>query len=293
MTTLANVVEQYIPKAMQNVLDYTGARGWVYIGNMILRQLEAKKLFTLNQVKEVGVEVSNYHWISLPSDFRSVIDIKLPISADGESDPDDEDIKFGWAFSNGKIKLDRPYDKDAAPSSFTLSTWATTGVKINDTDATADQWNDYLLVPTNGDQLGLNYIIADSAAVSAGTAQLTFLHANGPATSTTIAGYLTLSYLVLKYLAKHTGLSASTSTIPIDDKYLNALIFGMLWLATPKSDQKKIDYERDYLNEIDILECEQFTPTADQARPPARSMPGLENVRMLDTFPDYPEEGYV
>ena len=293
-TTLATFVTNNMPKDMQaRITDYSGPRGWAFIGNMILRNLEAKKLFSLDQVKEVGIEVVNHHWITLPSDFRSVIDIKLPIQSDGENDMDDEQISFGYSFTNGKIKLDRPYDKEASPSSFTLSAWATTGVSINDTDAVADQWNDYLLACTNGDLSGSKFIISDSAAVAGGVAALTFLHATGPASSTTSTGYLTQTYLMLKYMARYTGLATSSSVIPIDEKYWNALIFGMLWLATPKSDQKKNDYEKDYLNEINTLECELCTPTEDQARPRARSMAAFENIPKDDTFPVYPPEGYL
>ena len=287
--TLATFIANYIPKSLRSVYDFESNLGWMHLANMILREWATKGYIITNQVKEVGVEVDKYFWVTLPSDCNSIIDIFLPVDVDAEGDPDDKLISIPHEIVNGKIKLLRSYQKDDSPDTFTLSVWATTGVSINDTDATADEWNNSLLVVTNGSDSGDTFIIADSAAVVGGKAALTFLHATGSAASTSTAGYLTETYLMLKYLADFTALSAVGDTLPVDQKFFNCLAAGMVFRATNKDDQKYPRVKQEWLDEVEKLENSICTPTADQARIGGRSMPGFDQREYEPEFPDYPD----
>jgi len=285
---LNTFVAAYIPKSYRSQYDFESGLGWVYQANRILRRWAAKGYIVADQIKEIGVEVSNYYWITIPSDLLSVIDIRLPVDVEGYGDIDDNLVEFPHEIVNGKIKLSKPYEKEASPDAFTLSVWATTGVSINDADAAADEWNNYLLVVTNGTESGVTYIILDTAAAAGGKSALTFLHAQGVAASTSTAGYLTDQYLMLKYYAKFTALTVYTSALPVGDEFYNALAAGMIFHATGKDDPKYAKVKQEWLDEekeLDNLKC---TPTTDQARTGARAMPGFDESEDEPDFPDYP-----
>jgi hypothetical protein len=287
--TLATFIANYIPKSLRSKYDFESNLGWMHIANMILREFATKGYIVPDKIKEVGVEVDKYFWVTIPSDCNHVIDISLPVDVDADGDPDDKLISIPHEIVNGKIKLLRSYKKDASPDNFTLSSWATTGVSIDDDDATTDQWNSSLLVITNGTESGKTYIIADSAAADGGVAALTFLHATGVAASTSTAGYLTEQYLMLKYLAEFNGLSAVSDELPVTEKFYNCLAAGMVFKDTNKDDTKYPVVKQELLDEVEKLENCICTPTADQARIGARSMPGLDSRQYQPDFPDYPD----
>jgi hypothetical protein len=285
---LNTFVQQYIPKNYRSLYDFESGLGWIYQANKILRKWAALGYLVNDYEKEVGVEVDKYFWITIPSDCLRVIDIRLPVDVGGYGDKDDELVNFPFEITNGKIKIFQPYEKDDSTDAFTLSVWATTGVSINDTDAAADDWNNYLLVVTNGSDSGKTFIIADTAAVAGGKSALTFLHAQGSAASTSTAGYLADKYLMLKYKAKFTALSAYGDALPVGDEFYNALAAGMVFEATPKDDPKYDRIRQAWLDEEAEVQNLKCTPTEDQARVGARSMPGFDEGEDSADFPEYP-----
>lgn len=264
---LNTFIANYIPTNLRQGRDFVGPRGWVHLTNMLLKRLAQEGLVMVDLNKEVGVETVNDRWITIPSDCRDVLKIY---------DPEDPDVPLNFEIVNGRIKLDSEFSKKITPDAFTLSTWATTGVKINDADATADLWNEYLLVVTNGDLSGRTFKIWDSAAAGSGVAQLTFELADGSASSTSTAGYLTDMYLMLKYTSKYAAVAAAADEIPIGPEYEDVLINGLCMLSTDLSDKRYATYFQLFKDDLDRLKSELSTPTVEQARPVARSLPGFE-----------------
>jgi hypothetical protein len=248
MTALNTFVQNYIPADIRQGRDFTGSRGWVYLMNQLLRRLETEGFFSLDQRKEVGVEVSNYYWITPPSDF----------------------------------KIYDPFDKKETPDSFTLSLGSTTQVTINDSDAEADQWEKYLLVLTNGTYSGDSILIGRHDAATAGLVALNFLHTRLTSIVSSTAGYLTDEYLMLKYMAVFAGLTTESSVIPVDAKYEQVLANGLCFLAKPIGSKDRKAYRDDFEFELDALRNELFTPTPDQARPQARPMAAYEDCESYD-----------
>ena len=285
---LNNFVLNYLDKQTQATRDFTGPRGWVFLTNMILRDLESRGFFSLNQVKEIPVEVNSSFWITLPADFRSLKKIYVPPSVSGYGDPDAEDQKFGYSLVNGMIRLDKAVSKNTSPTSYTLSGWSTTAVSINDTSSAANAYQDDMLVVTNGDGSGDTAYVASSTASDGTHVVLTFVQPLAVAPTTSTAGYLTDEFLMLRYLASFTVMAAYTDVLPVLDKYTNVLVAGLTMYACSRGDDKYPKLQADYEAAISTLELTEFTPTPDQARPRPRVMPGYQALDGNSKFP-YPE----
>lgn len=275
---LNTFVASYLPNDIRYTRDYTGDRGWIHLVNLLLRKLEQNKMFHLGRKKEIGVEVDEDYWITLPSDYRSLVEIYYPPSAHYT----EKEYKYPAEIVNGKLKLYVPFDKDADPDAFTLSAGSTTTIKANDTDATADIWKDFLLVLTDGTYSGDTIFIISNTDVSGGTTTLTFLHTQDNTIDST-AGYLTDTFLMMKYMAQYTDMTSASGEIPIDDNYETLLRNFLCLEAIPVGDKRRKEYKEDFENDWEEAENENFTPTPDQARPMARSLPGYENC---DAFED-------
>lgn len=271
-------VLNYLDKQSQASRDFTGPRGWVFLTNQILRDLESKGYFSLNQKKEIGVEVINSFWITIPQDMRNIDKIFLPSSVSGCGDQDISEKKFSFSFVNGMIRLDQTVTKNASPSVFTLSSWTIGTVKINDATSAASAYQDSLLVVTNGDLAGQTMYISDSSASDGTYVTLTFLNPLGGIPATSTDGYTTDEFVMLRYLAGFTVMSAYTDTLPMLDKYLNALVTGLTMLACSRNDDKYTKLLSDYNDALETLGLTEFTPTADQARPRPRVMPGYQST---------------
>lgn len=286
MSALNTFVYRHIPISLRQRRDYTGPEGWCWLGNQILRRFEREGLIELQQLKEVGVLVSNDFWITLPSDFRKVDEIYYPGLEDYKPKRN-----VGHEIVNGKIKIDSAISIDEDDiDTFTLSSGDTDSVVINDDDAQENQWEGSLLVLTNGTYSGDCIVIGEHDAASGGTTTLNFLHTRSTSISDSTAGYLTDDYAVLKYWGTFTPFSAEDDEIPIDDRFEDAIVFGLCYLACPIDDERRKMYKTEFEEEIDRLKAEQFTPTPDQARPVPRPMAGLENC---DAFPYRYQEEFV
>jgi hypothetical protein len=279
MATLSSFVQKSIPVSLRQGRDFAGPRGWIDLTNQLLKRVARRGLFDLDRKKEIGVEVSNHYWITLPTDFREVVAIHYPVmneySAMGE-------IAYSNDIVNGKIKIDRAFDKEAAPSNFTLSGGTTGLIIANDDDATANQYEGWLLVPTNG-TYRTPILLGTHSASAGGSVTLNFLHTQDAAIDST-AGYITSQFLILEYLARYTVISASSQEIPMFDEYEDILTLGLCMMATPLTDKASYDYYRNLFESmIGEAEREVFTPTEDQARPRPRPMAGLDGAWDFDT----------
>lgn len=276
MAALNTFVQNYLPLYLRQTRDFTGGRGWVHLANQVLRRIEREGMFP-EIVKEIGVEVSSDYYITPPSDFRKVIEISYP-----PIDTNDErDKTYSFDYVNQKIKLEVPFDKDAAPDAFTLSAGGASSVVINDTDATEDEHKDKLLVLTNGTYSGDTVLIQSNTASGSGTCTLTFALTRTSITGTT-AGYLTSQYLMLKYQATYTPFAAHTDEIPLETRYEDLLANGLASLACKPGSEDFNYYKALFEDEIAQHKTEAFTPTPDQARPMARSIPAFEDADAFD-----------
>jgi hypothetical protein len=165
----------YIDKQTAAGRDFASPRGWIALANIVLRDLETRGFFSLNQVKEIGVVPNNGLWITLPSDFRTLHKLFIPqrISA-WRADPNIENESFGYNFVNGMIRLDHSLLKDNKPTYVSLENWTVNGVNILTTSATADQYKDSLLVLPSIYGLNNQYISGNTAAAG-GFSTLSFL----------------------------------------------------------------------------------------------------------------------
>lgn len=272
MTALDDFISANVPVQVEQGRDYAGPRGWIALCNQILRRLEGEGLIRLSQFKEIGVEVRDDYWIDLPSDYRGDAVILVPGYQAYNLEP-------GMPFSivNGKIKLERAYSKKADPDTFTLSAGGLSSITINDDDAAANQWEEYLLVLTNGTYSGDCIVIGEHSAAGSGVTVLNFLHTRATSVATSTTGYLTDMYLQMRYMAQFTGLTAHDSVLPVDDRFANVLINGLCYLSKPVTSDDRQAYRLEFENDIELLKTEIFTPTPEQMRPSGRSMAALED----------------
>jgi hypothetical protein len=272
MTALNAFIAANIPVEVAQGRDYAGARGWIALGNQLLRRLEGEGIIRFTQLKEIGVEVTDGYYITLPSDYRSDLEIIVP-------GYDDYNMQKELPFSivNQKIKLENAFSKDDAPDTFTLSSGGLTSIAINDTDAAANEWEGDLLVLTNGTYSGDCIIIGEHSAASAGLTTLNFLNSRTTSIVTSTTGYLTEMYLLMRYMAQFTQLSALNSTLPVDDRFTNILINGFCYLSKPVGSDERKAYRDEFEYDLQLLKNEIFTPTPEQARPVNRSMAALED----------------
>jgi hypothetical protein len=268
VTALNTFITNNIPREVQQGRDYTGTCGWIYLCNQLLRRLENEGVVSLTQRKETGVEVWDSYWINIPSDYRNDLEI-YRYSTLGTK------INIPFQFINGKIKLDENFDNDDDTEDFTLSSGGTTSVKINDDDAVENEYEGWLLVLTNGTYSGDSIIIGEHNEASGGLTTLNFLHTRSTSISDSTAGYLTQMYIMLRYMATFTGLTAYDDDIPIDSRYEDVLINGLCYLAKPVGSDERKNYRAEFENDLQLLRNEIFTPTPDQARPIGRDMPAL------------------
>ena len=271
--TLQEFIEANIPLELRHTRDYTGSRGWVTLMRQVLKEAEAEGYFALDRKVEIGVEVANDYWIDYPANCIEEIEIHQPPIGDNS----EREITYNYDIVNGKIKLESRYDKDEDPDTFTLSAGSTTQITIDDGDATEDQWEQYLLVPTNGTYTD-PIVLGEHEAAAGGVTVLNFETPQANAIDST-AGYITKTYLKLVYMKYFTGLSGSSDEIPVDDRFEILLTHGLCYRATPPSDTKRRnEYLQQWMFEKEQLDKLFFTPSPDQARPRARSMPAFENV---------------
>jgi hypothetical protein len=272
MTTLSSFVSSNIPVDIQQGRDFSGSRGWITLVNQLLRRLENEGLITLTQRKETGVEVDNSYWITLPSDYRSELEIIVP-----GYDSCNYKVTLPFAVLNGKVKLDEPFSKNESPYVFTLSSGGISSVIIDDSDAVEDEWEGYLLKLSNGTYSGDGILIGEHEAASSGYTTLNFLHQRSTNILTSTSGYLTDAFLQLRYMAQFVGLTSSGDTIPVDSRFDNVLINGLCYMAKPVGSDERIIFRQEFENDIQLLKNEIFTPTPEQARPVNRSMAALED----------------
>lgn len=276
---LNEFVPAYIEPDLKGTRDYEGDRGWIHLVNLLLRKLESKKLYHLGRQKERGVEVDDDYWITLPTDYRKADRIYYPPKIDYR----ERDVGYHFETINGRLKLEKPFDKKDSPDTFTLSAGSTTQISINDTDATLDLWKDYLLKLTHGTYSGNFILIKGNAVVGSGVSVMDFLHTQDNTTSTATTGYLTNQYLMLKYFAQFTPMSLAAGEIPLQDQYEDELLANWLrFMSLPAKSKERKEYKNDFLESLDDAEVEENTPESGNAAADARELTGMENMSNFD-----------
>lgn len=258
MTALNTYISRNIRPEIRSNRDFESGRGWADLANELLQRLESEKLFNITRVWERGIEIRDGYWVdNVPSDLRTVLKIYDPLWPQRDT--------YSHEHINDQIKLHDWFDKDSSPDTFTLSSGSTTGISINDADATADLWNDYLLILTDGTYSGDGIMISDTAAAAGGVSALTFLHTQ-PASIDSTAGYLTLTFLMLKYRTTFTTMSTYNGEIPVDDRYEYIFKNWFNYQNVPRRDPRYELYKKDFEEDWKRLVKEHATPTDDQAR---------------------------
>jgi len=284
---LNTFIQNYLPASIRTSRDFTGSRGWVYLTNLILKRYESYGWFNLDRKKEIGVEVNNSYWVTIPSDMRIALDMYTPPT----NDYSQMDRKYKWEIVNGKMKLKTPFDKDPDSTARVLSSWALDGVSIDDADGEESQYKDHLLVVTDGDLEDKTILIADNSAASGGVTALEFYQHDGVVASTSTAGYLTDQYLMFQYMAVYTGMTAHTDEIPIDDRLEYVLAQSLIVESMSKIDKS---FKAQYQLERDMIEAvnnDEFSLDAGTRIRP-RKMPGYDNCPGRNDDFEYIGNGY-
>jgi len=252
--TLSSFITTYIPRELALGRDYTGPAGWVPLANRVLQRFEMERIISLTQARETPVLVERGRWISIPSDFLS--DPALYTS-------EEESVSF--RIVNEMIRTDLMFDEVDTGSEFTLSDGSTSGVTINDDDATEDQYTDSALILTDGTYQGDAILVAGNTESVAGFSNLTFANIRATVASST-AGYITDEYLMLRYKARFTGLTTSSSTLPVSEEFYDALALGLSYYACPIAADDRTAYRDEYEFAVGVLRSLKRTPSPEQAR---------------------------
>jgi hypothetical protein len=265
---LSAFIASYISNDYRTGRDFAGARGWIALTNQVLKRFESKGFYSLDRNMEIGVEVNNDVWITIPSDCRKIESVYNPVTK----------REYRYEVVNGKIKLlDVIVTKEVSPATFTLSTFVAGSVSVNDTDAVADQWKDYLLIASNK-----SAIIASNTAVSAGLSTLSFLHNVTLSVPMPTTGYLTQQFLMLKYQKSFIGLTSPSDEIPVDDKFEELIAQAIMIEIIDKRSKGFANEYAIYKDIINDFESEQFSPDVGSCRPKPRFLPGYSDCSKMN-----------
>ena len=242
----------------------------------MLKRFERKGYFALDRNVEIGVEVENDSWITIPSDCRKILSVYNPFTK----------REYKHTVVNGKIKLnDITVTKEENPSSFTLSSFVAGSVIINDADAVVDQWKDYLLIASSK-----SAIVSSNTVAAGGLSTLSFLHNVTVSAPIPTTGYLTQQYLMLSYQKTFTGLTASSDEIPVDDKFEEVLAQALVVEVMDKRSKGFANEYAIYKDMIDELDSEEFSPDAGNGRPKSRFLPGYSDCSNSNDDHEYISE---
>ena len=275
MTALNVFVEQNIPNDLRHGRSFTGPRGWVHLMNQLLRRIESEGLVRLTQKRECGVEVFEDYWITPPRDFRRAISVYYPPLHDHAK----SDRIYNYEVVNGKIKLREPFLRKTTVFEVDLLESDDERVVVANGSVTADQFNKNILVLQDGEYAGDTILIGRHGASDpvTGEAFVPFLHKRNTGYLGSSVGYFTDVYLVLRYMATFTGLTAHDDEIPVDPRFDTCLIAGLCYLAKQIGSADRREYREEFEYELDVLGGEEFTPSPDQARAEPRPMAAFED----------------
>jgi hypothetical protein len=244
MATLQTIVER-LPRMWQ--LRY-GSADWINYANELLELLSAEGMMK-DVDHETGIVPASHRWLTKPTGCRDIIRICHPA---------DDELTYGFIETEGKIKLDREIeDDDASEAITTFSSYLTTAVTVNISDALEDEFEDWLLVISTGTLAGNTYLISGNDASSGGTCKIYFEHTLSAAFDGTkvVTGYLTGPdhFVLFRYKGSYTEISSYTDQVPIDDKYERRLTEAWLrfkceFNAARHSQETQLSYQ--YFNDV-------------------------------------------
>ena len=275
MAALNTFVANYIPKGLRHTRDFTGDRGWVHIGNQVIKRLEAEGFLPRDRVFEIPVWIDNDYWpnqIRVPGDFKRAL---------GIYEYDDTARHYEWEWLNGQLRLREDYEDTALVDSTVrqvTSDTLTTYTTISDTGATADDWLGKATLNI-GLSPGVNNfdvecrLIYKSTVGSPNYSTIYWKKALPTAVANGDYIYLLKDFLMLRYEAVYALLTAENSEIPLDIDLETVMASGMIALASVPGSKERKQAERDFEQDIDNAGKAHFTPSVEQARPKGRDWP--------------------
>lgn len=231
-TSLQTLISQ-LPYRLQR--RYSGDNGETFItwANDAMTELEQDGHLSETQ-REAGVTVENDFWITPPSDYRRGLELYNPeeptvIYPFLETVGDASDLKL-------KLQERMTFDAEASPQAVTaFSAQATDSISVNVTGIDEDGYKNYLLKVTAGTIAPRSYRIASNDASAGGVTKLYFLHSLTSALTAlqATAGQIISKdyYLVLRYIALFTPMTAITENVPVSDKFVKAIKAFIFWKA--------------------------------------------------------------
>lgn len=219
MATLQSFVNK-LPPIFAN--RYTTGGYFLTWINELLEEIQERG-FMPSVRKETGVVVVNDEWIVKPTDF---------ISLDMISSPIDRRAQYRVEEVNNKFRLmDFQFEDEASGDQVTASSfddYTTTTIDAVLTGYSADELENYLFYITAGTYAGTGYVLSGNAASTGGQTRLNFLHTLSAAldgTKVTAARLVPPAYyLMMKYRAKFTEVSAIGDEVPLDNDFEKRIV---------------------------------------------------------------------
>ena len=223
MATLQTVVDTYIP----DIQKARYSNQWIGWLNLLLKELASRSMMPLLK-KEVGILPYLKRWLDKPSDYRGLIEIVAPAN---------NNMRFRVEEVNNRLRLmdvEVEADEDAVScGALTGITSSVTGCTPLLTGRTEDDLVDYLFVQKSSAGLVLSAsIIGANADSGSTTTALTYMH---PKTAALVFGATNTGelispeyYLLMKYWAAYTAITAMSDEIPIENELEEAIVVAWL-----------------------------------------------------------------
>lgn len=274
MATVTQIFER-LPQWMQARYGSTYQINWI---NSLLEEISGEpKLFRTINI-QTGAIVENEVWVDLPAGCRAINQIM---------NPGDHDQKYNFKIINSKIYLDGVvvYEMTDPDTASTFTNYETTHIDVDITDATEDEYKDFLFYITAGTYAGKGYILSGNDASAGGTCRLYFLHDLSTAldgTKVTAASLISEDYYVLiEHTASFDSVSAVGDEVPINDNYerrlTDAWIKWKVWQELDSSNKNTISAERDFENVLLKIKREIRSSVGGRVVP--RDIPGLDQYK--------------
>jgi ribosomal protein L39E len=194
--------------------------------NDLLEELQERG-FLPSLTKETGVLVQKERWLTKPANYLELIKVYDPEDETNELRVEDVENKFKLM----DVELE---DEDSADqiTSASFGTYGADGVTCVDLVSSAyieDYFENYLFLITSGTLVDTSLVVHENdAAVNPGGTHIHFLHALSAALSGTKVTAARLVppqyYVMMKYRALITAISAMSDEVPIENDCENRLV---------------------------------------------------------------------
>jgi hypothetical protein len=281
---LSDFVAAYVPQDLRQQRDFTGARGWIYLMNRLLRRIEIEGIADINQRLETPVlnfDRADESFITLPSDLRRLESI-YPYGH--------PTVFLPYDVINARVRLREKRDEPtlisavsegvvcgaAGPLSAPTTSdcwiaWTTVAYQANDSlNGMAVKFS----LPAS--DVGVCRVIYDTVySATIGNYLHIYWDPTLPAapTYTTGYGYVYDKFLMMRYFQNYASVAAQGDEVPIDDRFEPALANGLNYMACEVLDKRYAAYKTAFEEDLSNLNKEQFSPTIEQGRPEGTDWP--------------------